>query len=1498
MVSILSSLGIALLSGGIKCLTEDTLSKAAFMTLDGLFSGPLGNLGQEGFDRIKEVLGGPKLLDKNEDIERCSRNALLNALIAFSEAAKKHVDSTGLSPDRKKDCLHFLEKAQKHFDTQLKALADLPADDPKLANKSLINGDLITRILASGQQERIEGLKNEFTKLALEEYTYPPQNVLYEPLSRWLSEGLPDDIKTHWFIYYIQAFHANLKKNVPVFCQNARRILTQKQLADLSLLTKENLERLDELMPLSEKILAVVSGISEQIRDIKTDTEEIKGDNKEIKNDIKEIKEYHTKPKYNLPVQLSDGSERYYQLLTGPNGPYHHLDISEAILAGMTPADPASKSSNPSLSATVKDNKGQGYTLGASLAARWGQEKPHILLLGDGGMGKTVSLIHLWKALLEKNQQDTRQPIPLFVSLKEYNTVPEIERHNFISSRIAWHYLRERKNSGETTNAFWDFIMEKPELDITRLVLLLDGFNEITLDASLRSPLLLELQEISQKANGVQMVLSSRHEMNFNWATGFQTMALQPLDSSRVERYLRQYGVSVPHDIQLQQVLQNPMMLTLYANSSEIVKQHKVNPQFDFKPRTTTQGELLWNYLEVQIVKLSDLLGVESPDFHFHKFIIQHFLPYIGYEMEKAGKFEVDKNVLKELVIEACEYFYKEEFTDAYPEYESYLDGFNLERLDFPEKGKRFERISELICRKLNMMKQKQKSYEFIHQNFRDYFAAVHILNELHRDINNESLPQILKYRTFSLTIRRFMGEIEGEAYQCEDDIPSATVLMQALDAFRNLFETDVIGYSVWNIVNVWKVARQHLGGADFSYLNLLKTGLHDVSCFKRNGSKYQSASFNFSLVSEKDFLAQGHSSDVYCLSFHPQGKSFISGSRDNTIKLWDMDTGECLSTFRGHSSVVYSVAFNPDGKSFISGSGDETIKLWDMDTGECLATFHEHSSAVTSVAFHPDGRTFVSGSGDNTVKIWDMATGECLTTCRSHSNAVYCLAIHPHGHVFISGYEDGTVKVWRTATGECLTTFRRHSRGIASVAFHKDGHTFVTGSWDNTIKVWDLTTGKCLTTFHERSSAVTSVAFHRDGQNLISGYDNGTVKVWNLDKSICLAIFRGNPGVVNSVAFHPHGHTFISGFDDGTVKVWNLASGESLTTFRGNASGITSLAFHPKTRSFISVSGDNTIKVWDMDAGMCLTTFRDHSSYIASVAFHKDGHALITASWDNTIKIWDMATGECLSTFRGHSSYFTSVAFHPDGLTFISGYKNGIIKIWNTVTGECMNSFRGSNSAVTSIAFHLDGQTLISGYNDGTVKVWNLATGEYLTTRYGHSSDVYCLSFHPQGKSFISGSRDNTIKLWDMDTGECLSTFRGHSSVVYSVAFNPDGKSFISGSGDETIKLWDMDTGECLATFHEHSSAVTSVAFHPDGRTFISASGGRTIKVWDLAFGKCQITIFNQLGIFLSGCTFLNLHHQSTFSNETKKILRRHGVLFNDMDMGHWQETMEKVLG
>ena len=593
-------------------------------------------------------------------------------------------------------------------------------------------------------------------------------------------------------------------------------------------------------------------------------------------------------------------------------------------------------------------------------------------------------------------------------------------------------------------------------------------------------------------------------------------------------------------------------------------------------------------------------------------------------------------------------------------------------------------------------------------------------------------------------------------------------------------------------------------------------------------------------IADQSRMTLRGHDDFVGSIAFSPDGKRIVSGSDDNTIKVWDAETGDELMTLRGHKESVKSVAFSPDGKRIVSGSDDKTIKIWDAATGVELMTLHGHGREISLVAFSPNGKCIVSGSADNTIKVWDAANGAEVMTLRGHKFGVSSVAFSPDGKRIASGSGDKTIKIWDAATGTELMTLRGHGYWYGyidsiSIAFSPDGKRIISGCEDDkTVKVWDSATGAELMTLRGHGNWVDSIAFSPDGKRIISGSWDNTIKVWDSATGAELMTLRGHGDWVSSIAISPDGKRIVSGSGDKTIKVWDAAIRAEAVTLSGHQAYVLSIAFSPDSKRIVSGSVDRAVKIWDAATGAELMTLRGHDNGVLDALFSPDGKQIISGGYDKTIKVWDAATGAELMTLHGHESYVRGVAFSPDGKRIVSGGYDNTIKVWDAETGDELMTLRGHKGCVKSVAFGPEGKRIVSGSDDKTIKIWDAANGTELRTLRGHSHNVLSVAFCPDGKRIISGSVDRTVKLWDAASGAELMTLRGHRNWIEPVAFSPDGKRIISGSGDNTINVWDSATGAELMTLHV--DAPSSIAFSPDGKTIAAGiyDYDNNIQLWE----------------------------------------------------------------
>ncbi|WDD32958.1 AAA-like domain-containing protein [Nostoc sp. UHCC 0926] len=498
------------------------------------------------------------------------------------------------------------------------------------------------------------------------------------------------------------------------------------------------------------------------------------------------------------------------------------------------------------------------------------------------------------------------------------------------------------------------------------------------------------------------------------------------------------------------------------------------------------------------------------------------------------------------------------------------------------------------------------------------------------------------------------LNRARQEQKQARQQLQTAQIALNAADAARKVALTATqLEQGVTNTLQMFEASREF----DALLLAMKTAGtLKSLVKDKQSLADYPAYSPLFSLqriLSSTNIREQnrfeGHSEEVFSVVFSPDGKTLASASRDNTIKLWNLDTGKEITTLTGHSSWVNSVVFSPDGKTLASASRDNTIKLWNLHTGKEITTLTGHSSWVNSVVFSPDGKTLASASRDNTIKLWNLHTGKEITTLTGHSSWVNSVVFSPDGKTLAFASRDNTIKLWNLHTGKEITTLTGHSSWVNSVVFSPDGKTLAFASRDNTIKLWNLHTGKEITTLTGHSSWVNSVVFSPDGKTLAFASRDNTIKLWNLHTGKEITTLTGHSSWVNSVVFSPDGKTLAFASRDNTIKLWNLHTGKEITTLTGHSSWVNSVVFSPDGKTLAFASRDNTIKLWNLHTGKEITTLTGHSDYVYSVVFSPDGKTLASASTDKTIKLWNLNLDDLLA--QGCSWLKSYLISHPDAV-------------------------------------------------------------------------------------------------------------------------------------------------------------------------------------------------------------------------------------------------------
>ncbi|CAO3622495.1 unnamed protein product [Cunninghamella blakesleeana] len=287
----------------------------------------------------------------------------------------------------------------------------------------------------------------------------------------------------------------------------------------------------------------------------------------------------------------------------------------------------------------------------------------------------------------------------------------------------------------------------------------------------------------------------------------------------------------------------------------------------------------------------------------------------------------------------------------------------------------------------------------------------------------------------------------------------------------------------------------------------------------------------------------KGHKENVKCVEFIGEGRTAVSGSSDNTLRIWDIETAECLDILEGHQSRIWDVSSTRQGEFIASASGDGLVKIWSLKDikGSCIADLKGHSRDVYSVKYHPNESHVVTGGYDKTVRMFDVNTGTIVKTFPGHQSAVTKTIFNPLGNLIITGSKDNTIKFWDIVSGLCIRTIQSHLGEVTSVEMNSSGTLLLSSSKDNSNRLWDVRMVKPIRKLkgHQNTSKNFVRANFVDNNLIVGGSEDSAVYIWDQDTGELLQKLRGHTGVVYEAAWNSKQGMLASCSDDRTVKIW-----------------------------------------------------------------------------------------------------------------------------------------------------------------------------------------------------------------------------------------------------------------------------------------------------------------------------------------------------------------------
>ncbi len=689
----------------------------------------------------------------------------------------------------------------------------------------------------------------------------------------------------------------------------------------------------------------------------------------------------------------------------------------------------------------------------------------HLVLMGEGGIGKTTFLAHQLSVLL-KDKEQMPDLIPVYVELNRcpgsigqwYSS--KYRKTNYITRYIK-SMIDDKEFESHTPEQLKDIEKEfLKKTEYPQYLLLLDGFNEVnTMQAdgvksgqSVRELLRNEIEQLAHSAN-VRIILTTRRMSENYLPDGFNYVTLQGLETKNIRDYLAHANYAdteiawIEAHTELLDCLRIPLFLCMFACRN---KAEKIKP--------LTRGEILYHFFHRGTPFYSEKGKIKRSyvDKALLKkilmFTMDFILPTIGYHMNDRGDFQLSKaDLRKEVERSFCDALFLEQAmaVPVFPEYESETESL----ADLREQLRQIpsDQYLDIIVNILGVMNRNGISgYSFVHHHIRDYFASYYIIqrirealaiydyekNYLVKDIildDSDGLADILRhclepifYEIPDDTVKSFIGEILGEHRNIpvldadnhwhipEPVVQEQTILRQLLDIYRCSSVNPQ--YLISNIVEIIKKVRKTVAGEIFDGLDLKNCRFYETICSVGTGDSRIAASFRNCKVTNQTFLFEGHIGRYTDFVIpHSNPDRILTLGDDDQVCLWDRVTHRMLSSYIVGNSIAQE-GFDPDKKiaadstqMFLTRFYDDTeegrrtyIEYVREDQNEFLLTGEQEERVIDDMRFSPFG-TYICGAwGGDTVRLFSVDDGRLCYSYVYTGNGRICHVIMPRENQII----------------------------------------------------------------------------------------------------------------------------------------------------------------------------------------------------------------------------------------------------------------------------------------------------------------------------------------------------------------------------------------------------------------------------------------------------------------------------------------------------------------
>ena len=529
-----------------------------------------------------------------------------------------------------------------------------------------------------------------------------------------------------------------------------------------------------------------------------------------------------------------------------------------------------------------------------------------------------------------------------------------------------------------------------------------------------------------------------------------------------------------------------------------------------------------------------------------------------------------------------------------------------------------------------------------------------------------------------------------------------------------------------------------------------------------------------------------------------------LSCGEGNYLRIWNLETGECIAVLRGHTSRV-SGAIELQSGVILSWSEDKTLRLWSPD-GTCKAVLEGHTDHVNDAIELSSGDilSWCGGPGceDYAMRLW-TPDGTCKALLKGHTKSVRG-AIELNSGNILSWSWDHTLRLW-FPDGICKAVLEGHTSMVKCALELRCGD-ILSWSWDHTLRIWS-SDGICKKILKGHTSRVNGALELRSG-DILSWSDDNALRIWSPDGE-CKAILEGHTGWVID-ALELRSGDILSWSMNGDLRLWS-PDGAFKTVLEGH-SGIVNGAIELRSGDILSWNDDHTLRIWSSD-GICKAVLVGHTRRVKD-AIELDSSKILSwsganVSWfgdgDHTMRLWSPDV-ECKAIQEEHANTVGNVIELRSGdLLSRSGgllCKDNTLRLW-TPDETCKAVLEGHTDWLWD-AIELSSGDILSWSWDHTLRLWS-PDGACKKVLEGHPSSVKTAKELRSG-DILSLSDDGTLLLWTSD-GTFKEVLVGHSNKINDIIELRSG-DILTCSSDKTLRIWSPD-GICKAILEGHTGSV-----------------------------------------------------------------------------------------